>query len=43
VGTADVVADVEIEHRPGSMIVWLVSADYRIWDQAGTEITNQAL
>jgi hypothetical protein len=31
--------DVEIERTPGRLILWIGSDDYRIWDDAGTEVT----
>lgn len=36
-------ADVTIEHKPGRSIIWLDTLAYRIWNEAGAEITNQAL
>jgi hypothetical protein len=42
VGPDDKEADVEIERTPGRLTLWIASADYRIWDDAGTEITYLA-
>lgn len=42
-GATDDDADVTIEHGPGRLTIWLDTQAYRIWNEAGAEITNQAL
>lgn len=43
VGLDDFDGDVTIEHSPGRLTLRVASNDFRIWNEAGTEITDQAL
>lgn len=39
-GPDDKDADIEIEHSPGQMTLWLASGDYRVLDERGNELRS---
>jgi hypothetical protein len=39
-GPDDKDADIEIEHSPGRLTIWLASRNYRVFDDRGNELRS---